>query len=191
MKNNMGVKKLFGLGIKITIGAIVAAFLGMHSLNFFQYTFPADQVFFAFLGFGLTGGAAIAYLILFVVDADTSLKLVISLSVMVVSIIGELATAFYGMQVETWAKAGFVLTETDYQNMLWVVMILGFVHGIALVMYFAGDKVIWMFGDADNDGKMDGFDDKDNRTGKPFQRRQMVSMAQNTERPEENPTRGS
>lgn len=180
MKNNMGVKKLFGTGIKIAIGGVVAAFLGMHSLNFFQYTFPDEQVFFAFLGFGLTGGAAIAYLILFVVDADTPLKLVISLSVLVVSIIGELATAFYGMQVETWKKAGFVLTETDYQNMLWVVMLLGFVHAIALVMYFAGDKVIWMLGDADGDGIRDGWDKTDNRTGQPFKRSQ--SYAQDTER---------
>ena len=152
------IKKLFGGGIKIGIGGVVAAFLGMHSLNFFQFTFPADQVFFAWLGFGLTGGAAIGYLILFIVDADTPIKIVVSFSVMVVSVLGELATAFYGIQIETWKKIGFTLTETDYKNMLFVVLLLGLVHAIALILYTAGDKALWMFGDADKDGIPDGFE---------------------------------
>jgi len=156
----MNEKKIFGGLIKILLGLVVAVFLGMHSLNFFQFTFSQEQQLFAWLGFGLTGGAAIGYLIVFISESDTPLKRVISLGMMIISVVGEIATAFYGIQVETWKKLGFELTETDYQNMLVVVMGLAFIHAIALMAYFAGDKVSEMFADADGNGKWDGFEKK-------------------------------
>ena len=156
----MNEKKILGGAIKILIGLIVFVFLGMHSINFFRFTFPDEQQLFSWLGFGLTGLGAVGYLIVFITEADTPLKRIISLVMTVICFAGEIFTAFYGIQVEAWQKLGFALTETDYQNMLTVVMILAFIHAVALVAYYAGDKIAEMFTDADNNGKWDGFEKK-------------------------------
>lgn len=156
----MKEKNILGGAVKILIGIVVATFLALHSINFFQFTFPAEQQIFAWLGFGLTGGAAVGYLIVFLTEADTPLKRVIALGMMTISAVGEIITAFFGVQVETWKKLGFILTETDYQNMIVVVMILALVHSVALISYLAGDKIYAMFQDTDGDGKMDGFQAK-------------------------------
>ena len=180
---NKPEKKMIGGALTALLGVVVVVFLGMHSINFFKFTFPAEQQLFAWLGFGLTGGAGVVYLVKFITDANTPLKRVIALTMMVVSISGEIATAFYGIQVKTWEKLGFTLTETDYQNMLTVVMGLALAHAVAMIAYLAGDRVAWMFGDQDKDGIPDGWDDTDNRTNKPFQQTTR-SYAKDTEKPD-------
>ena len=160
----MNVKKFFASAFKFAIGAAVLLFLGLESLNFFTYTAPADQPYYAYLGFALTSGAFIGYLLIFMWDADTSLKKFIALTMMAVCLAGELATAGFGMRINAWQKNGFILTETDFDTMLLFVQALGFAHGIALVGYFAGDQIIQAFKDDDNDGVPNVFDSIDNRT---------------------------
>lgn len=145
-------KKLIGGLIKFTVGAVVMVYLGLHTINFFMYTFPDNQWYLAWLGFGLTGGGLIGYLIVFLWDADSDLKRVISLIMMIICGVGEVMAAGFGMEIEAWTKAGFVLTEQDFNMMLLVVRILAFVHFLALILYIAGDKVGEMFGDHDKDG---------------------------------------
>lgn len=148
----MSVKKLLGAGIKILIAAVVLAFLGLRSLDFFIFTTPADQWYLAWLGFGLTGGGLIAYLLILLWDVDTNLKKTVAIVMMVVCLVGELATAGFGMQVDAWKKIGFELADSDFQSMIFVIQMLGFAHAIALIAYVAGDKIAEAFGDEDGDG---------------------------------------
>ena len=154
----MTVKKIFGFGVKIAIAGVVILFLGIQSLNFFQFVFPPEQWYYAYLGFGLTSGAVIAYLIIFVTDSDTPLKKAIAIAMVALSILGEVLTAGFGMQVEAWQNQSLVLAEADFAFMVLAVQILGFANGLAMVMYFAGDKIIEAFGDADGDGIPNIFD---------------------------------
>ncbi len=154
----MTVKRLFGFAAKIIVSVTVLAFLGLHSLNFFQFTFPPEQWFYSYLGFGLTSGGVILYLVMFMTESDTVLKRFIAITMLAVSLIGELATAGFGMQIESWRAAGYALTESDFQFMIIGVQILSLCHGLAMVAYFAGDKIITAFADDDKDGIPNAFD---------------------------------
>ena len=146
------VKKLFGSAIKIIIAATVFVFLGMKSIDFFLFTTPADKWFYAYLGFGLTGGGVIAYLVIFLWDADSALKKMVAIVMLGVCIIGELATAGFGLQIDTWEKTGISMLDSDFQAMVLAVQLLGFAHAAALVAYVAGDKIAEALGDDDGDG---------------------------------------
>ena len=154
----MTVKRLFGFAAKIIVSVVVLAFLGLHSLNFFQFTFPPEQWYYSYLGFGLTSGGVILYLVMFMTESDTVLKRFIAITMLAVSLIGELATAGFGMQIESWRTAGYALTESDFQFMIIGVQILSLCHGLAMVAYFAGDKIITAFADDDKDGIPNAFD---------------------------------
>lgn len=162
----MKAKKIIGMFVKVILAGVVAAFLGIHSLNFFTYTFPADQFFYAYLGFGLTSGGVFGYLLLFLWDADTSLKKTIAFVMLLVSILGEILAAGFGMQVESWSKSGFEMTEGDLSMMIIVISVLGFLHGLALIGYFAGDKIAELFQDDDGDGIPNVLDPDYRRNGR-------------------------
>lgn len=148
----MTVKKFIGTGVKIIIATVVIAFLGLKSLDFFNFTTPLDQWYYAYLGFGLTGGGVIAYLIVFMFDADTELKKTIAIVMLAVCTIGEVVTAGFGLQVNAWQQSGFQMQEADFKAMVLAVQLLAFAHAIALIFYIAGDKIIEAFGDEDKDG---------------------------------------
>lgn len=149
---NYSVKKWIALGMKLILSVVVLFFLGSESLNFFSYVFPSDQWYLAYTGFGLTSGAMLVYLYLFVFDADSKLQKTVALLMVVVGIVGELLTAGFGMQVEAWAKTGITMTKSDISFMVLAIRILMFAHAGALVAYFVGDKVIDAFSDDDGDG---------------------------------------
>lgn len=138
--------------MKILVGFVVLAYLALHTVNFFKYTFPPEQFYYAYLGFGLTGLGAIAYLCVFLWDADTPIKRTIALVMVIICGLGEVLAASFGMQIEAWAKNGWVMTENDFRSMMFAIQILAFIHLIALVLYVASDKIAEMFGDADGDG---------------------------------------
>jgi hypothetical protein len=162
----MTVKKFIGSGFKIAIALTVLAFLGMKSLDFFTFTTPADESYYAWLGFGLTGGGVIAYLIIFLWDADTALKKAIAITMLGICVIGELATAGFGLQINAWQKNGLQLTNEAFETMVFAVQLLGFAHAMALIGYVAGDAIIYAFQDDDGDGTPNIIDPVDNRTGK-------------------------
>jgi hypothetical protein len=166
---NFRPKKLLTLGIKAALVAVVAAFLGLHTFSFFEFTFPADEWYYAFLGFGLTAGGVFAYLMMLKFDADTDLKRTIALVMLVVSVIGEVVAAGFGMQISTWQKTGVGLAPEDFNFMVLVVQVLGFLHGASVLLYFAGDDVFHMFQDDDGDGIPNIFDRKDDRPAPPAQ----------------------
>lgn len=164
---DVSVKKFIGAGFKVLIGLVVLAFLGLRSLDFFYFVTPAEQWYYAYLGFGLTSGAVVAYLIIFLWDADTELKKSISIAMLAFCILGELATAGFGLQVNAWKAGNFQITQSDFSWMILVIQILGFAHALALVGYVAGDAIMWAFQDEDGDGTINAIDPVDNRTMQP------------------------
>src|SRR5688572_22768831 len=121
-------KKITGFVLKFAVSAVVLAFLGLHSINFFMFVFPTDQEYYAWMGFGLTGGGAVAYLVVFLWEADTVLRKWISLAIAGLSFVGEILTALFGMRVEAWTRAGFAMTEADFDYMLLAVGLLALAH---------------------------------------------------------------
>lgn len=170
--NNFTPKKMIGASVKILLVAVVLMFLGLQSINFFSFTFPEDQWYYAYLGFGMTSGGVIAYLIIFLSDADTPMKQTIALGMLAVCVIGELATAGFGMQVEAWRNSGLEMSASDFRFMIIAVQILGLFHGLALLFYFAGDRIIKMFQDDDRDG-IPNFADRDYHQDRMYANDQM------------------
>jgi hypothetical protein len=156
MKRNM--KQWISLILKFALGIVVIVFLASESLIFFGFVFPPDKWYLTPAGLGLTMGTALVYLYLLLNDADTSLKRVIALCMMGVGVVGELATAGFGMQVEAWAKVGYIMTTDDIDLMVLVIRILMGIQGVALLAYFSGDQIVEMFQDEDNDGIPNAFD---------------------------------
>jgi hypothetical protein len=193
----MNVKKYFGLGVKVVIGLVVIAFLGLKSLDFFYFTTPADEWYYAWLGFGLTGGGVIAYLVILLFDSDTPLKKTISIVMLFVCLLGEVVTAGYGLQVNAWKEQGLQMQADDFASMVIFVQLLGFLHGIALIAYVAGDTIRVAFGDEDGDG-IPNIVDPDYKKGKKQnpQQEQFRAMAAEIEQlkaklsQSENPTDG-
>jgi hypothetical protein len=167
VRKDLNVKKYIGAFFKFVIAAVVMAFLGLKSLDFFYFVTPADQFYYAYLGFGLTGGGVIAYLVIFLWDAETALKKTIAISMLAFCVIGELATAGFGLQINAWKSGGFHLTDSDFNSMILVIQLLGFVHAAALIGYVAGDQIMWAFQDDDGDHIPNELDPVDNRTGQP------------------------
>jgi hypothetical protein len=161
----MKAKRLFAVGLEwLVIGAVVI-FLALHSINLFRFVFPPDQQYLAYLGFGLTGLGAIAYLFMFLNKAQTVLQRVVTLAMTSICAIGEVLAALFGMQIEAWKKSNFTMTEEDFQTMLLVIGILSIAHFFALIAYYAGDRIADVFKDDDGDGTPN-IVDKDYRTAK-------------------------
>lgn len=154
----MQAKRFIGKIVEFVLGAIVLVYLGLHTINFFVFTFPPEQQYLAWLGFGLTGGALIGYLLIFLWVADTNLKKTIALIMMVVSGIGEILAAGFGMTIEAWSRMGWQMTQQDFDTMLLAIRALAFAHAFALVAYIAGDKIGELLGDHDGDGTINALD---------------------------------
>ena len=142
--------EILAYAAKIVVSLFVVFFLGIQSINFFQFTFPADQQIYAILGFGLTGGGLIAYILILKYGAKSRLDKVISVLMLGICGIGELATAGFGMQVEVFIKEGRSLTNSDLNVMIWMVRSLCLVHGLALIAMTVGEEIIEAFGNDQN-----------------------------------------
>lgn len=152
------MKKMFGNMAEIILGIAVIIFLGYQSVNFFMFVFPAENWYLAIFGFGLTSGGLLAYLVIFLTKADTKTKRFVSLGMMAICLIGEIATAYFGMEIAGWEKLGYTMTESDFDFMLKVVNLLALLHGVALLAYVAGDKIYEAIQDDDGDGIPNAFD---------------------------------
>lgn len=126
---------------KVIIACVVAAFLALHSLNFFEFVFPPEQFYYAYLGFALTGGAVVAYLVILKWGSQGSMNKTVSIVMLFVSVVAELLTAGFGMQVEAWKSLGYVMTNEELSYMILVIQLLGLFHALALILQVAGDDI--------------------------------------------------
>lgn len=158
-------KKLLANAMKWGLIGVVAAFTALLSYGFWQWTFPPERWYFALLGFGLTGGGTVVYLAMLMWDENTSLRNTIALVMLVVSIVGEIVTAGYGIKIESWTRAGITPTQQDYDFMQVAVQGLLLFHFMAIIVYFAGDRIAELFRDEDGDG-IPNYRDRDYKPNK-------------------------
>ncbi len=156
---DMTMAKWIGLALKIVLAVMVAALLGSETMNFANFITPPDNWYLAYTIFGLTMGAFVVYLYLLLKDAETSLQKTIALIMTGVGLIGELATAGFGMQIEGWKKLGWTLAPADYEFMILAIRIIMLIHGLALMLYWFGDRIFEIIEEAsgkdiNRDGKI-------------------------------------
>jgi uncharacterized membrane protein YeaQ/YmgE (transglycosylase-associated protein family) len=158
MKKNLGY---FGLGI-LTIGVLL--FLGKHSLNFFTFTFGAEDQLYAWMGLLLTSIGAIIWLWIFKFTDGTRLQKTVALVMMFVALLGEFLTAGLDIYMQAMIKDGFNFAPNEIRMFSIIVSAFGLATGLALVIHFAGDSIIEEFKkDKDGDGIPDFVDPVDNR----------------------------
>ncbi len=144
MKSNKpqsAMGRIFAGLMMIVIGLGVMIFLGKHSLNFFTWTFSGQDEVYAWLGLLLTSIGAVGWLLDFLYMADTPLRNTVALSMTAISLLGELGAAGFDMYRTAIMTIGTNLTENDIKMMTIIVAGLGFIHGVALVIYVAGDYI--------------------------------------------------
>lgn len=138
--------EIFAMFLGVGIALIVAVFLAIHTLNFFEFAFPAEQSIYAYLGFGLTGGGFLAYLAILKWGSKDSLSAIVAVIMIVVCGIGELVAFGFGLEVETYIKNGRVFSESEITAMVRFVQGLALLHTIALVAKYFGADVVSAFG---------------------------------------------
>lgn len=142
MKDTASLGKYFAIALEIAVLVTALVFLGIHSFNFFSYTFTGENQLYAWLGFALTSGGLIAYIVIYKWNAPNNLKRLIALCMILICLFGELATAGFGMHLGALREAGREFTDKDINSMILAVQALGFLHALAGIMSFAGQKVI-------------------------------------------------
>lgn len=165
--NKKGVGPVLGyIGMGVLIAG-VAVFLGGHSLNFFQISFSKGQQAYAPLGLLLTEGGLFIWLGIFLWVAKSALQKGIALIMLLVSLIGGMATAVFDIYFETASGSiGYQLTIEEIKAMSMVIGALAVAHGLAMIGELAGNKIIEAFGDADGDG-VPNYRDSDYKRNRP------------------------
>jgi len=166
------MKKGIGYLAIAILTVTVAIFLGQHSVEFFMSTFSEENQSMGFLGYMLTGGGFFLWLIIFLWMSPKQHERVVSLSMMIICLVGELATAIFNMYTKTMLDAGFAMTEGDIKTMYMLVGVLAVAHAISLIIKFAGQQIYQAFQDDDKDGIPNAFDRHDNRHDRNRQQQQ-------------------
>lgn len=153
-------KKTLGQVAGLFAAAVVFSFLALLSWQFFTFIFQGDFQYYAPLAFGLTGGSALlAVIIIKSGHADTKIRKVAALAMLLVGTVGELITAGYGVQVEGLLKQGITTTTLEMTNaMANTIKALGFVHALILFAFYLYDDINAWFADENQNGIPDGFE---------------------------------
>ncbi len=153
--------------------APVAAFLGIHEVQFFSNTFKSQEnQLNAYLGYMLTGGGLFLWLGILSLHARSGLQKAVSFVMIVVCTGGALAVALFNIYMTTMSEAGFEMTKQDIKNMTVIIGILAIFHMVALIMEVAGEAIIQAWKDDDGDGIPNILDKHDNRQGQTKQNNQ-------------------
>jgi hypothetical protein len=132
-----------GLFAKGTLAIAMLLYLGMHSYNFFSFTFKGDQWIFSILGLFTTSIGFILWLIVYLYAAEDGLEKAVSIIMLFVSLLGEFAVAGFDMYMnitDTLATAAF--TAADLRNMSYIIAGLALLNGLALVAGVAGQQIM-------------------------------------------------
>jgi hypothetical protein len=132
-----------GLGAKIILAVAMLLYLGMHSYNFFSFTFKGDQWLFAILGLFTTSIGFILWLLIYLYVAEDGLEKAVSIVMMFVSLLGEFATAGFDMFMNiSNAFSQQAMTAADLRNMSYIIAGLALLNGLALVAGVAGQQIM-------------------------------------------------
>lgn len=153
MSNTKGTKDIFGIAVEISMAVVVFWFMWSQSLEFFNFVFPAEKWYLAWLGLGLTGGGLLGYFIILKRGrANTPAKRFIVLTMLGVCLVGELFAAGFGMTVEAYKKSGVAPNPEFIELMVNVVRGLGLFHGLALIGFFGWDDIAAAWNDKNANG---------------------------------------
>lgn len=132
-----------GLAAKIVLAVAMLLYLGMHSYNFFTFTFKGDQWIFAILGLFTTSIGFLLWLAVYMYASEDGLERAVAIVMMFVSLGGEFAVAGFDMymnisgnfETTTW-------TAEDLRNMSYIIAGLALLNGLALVADIAGKRIM-------------------------------------------------
>lgn len=132
-----------GFIAKIVLGIAMLLYLGLHSYNFFMFTFKGDQWIFAILGLFTTSIGFLLWLAVYLWAAEDGLEKAVSLVMLFVSLLGEFAVAGFDMYMNiTGALASASFTAADLRNMSYIIAGLALLNGLALVAGVAGQQIL-------------------------------------------------
>lgn len=142
-KNNKSVGYYLGLFAKIILAVAMLLYLGMHSYNFFSFTFKGDQWIFSILGLFTTSIGFILWLVVYLYAAEDGLEKAVSIIMLFVSLLGEFAVAGFDMFMNiTGSLATATFTAGDLRNMSYIIAGLALLNGLALVAGVAGQQIM-------------------------------------------------
>jgi hypothetical protein len=132
-----------GLIAKIVLAVAMLLYLGLHSFNFFMFTFKGDQWIFAILGLFTTSIGFILWLAIYLWAAEDGLEKAVSIIMMFVSLFGEFATAGFDMFMNISGAMNMQqFTPADVRNMSYIIAGLALLNGLALVAGVAGQQIM-------------------------------------------------
>lgn len=138
-----GAGYYLGLIAKLVMAVAMLLYLGLHSYNFFSFTFQGDQWIFSILGLFTTSIGFILWLAIYLYAAEEGLERAVTIIMMFVSLLGEFAVAGFDMYMNitnTLATASF--SAEDLRNMSYIIAGLALLNGLALVAGVAGQQIM-------------------------------------------------
>lgn len=131
-----------GFFAKIVLAGAMLLYLGMHSYNFFTFTFQGDQWIFAILGLFTTSIGFLLWLSIYLYIARDGLQKAIAIIMIFVSLGGEFAVAAFDMYMNISGQlATQRWTIEDLRNMSYIIAGLALLNGLALVIDIAGKQI--------------------------------------------------
>jgi hypothetical protein len=128
---------------KVIMAVAMLLYLGLHSYNFFTWTFKDDQWIFAVLGLFTTSIGVLLWLAIYLYVAEDGLEKAVSIIMLFVSLLGEFAAAGFDMFMNISGQFNMAsLTATDLRNMSYIVAGLALLNGLALVAGVAGQQIL-------------------------------------------------
>jgi hypothetical protein len=131
-----------GFFAKIILAVAMLLYLGMHSYNFFTFTFKGDQWIFAILGLFTTSIGFLLWLAIYLYIAKDGLQKAIAIGMIFVSLGGEFAVAAFDMYINISGQlSNAAWTVEDLRNMSYIIAGLALLNGLALVIDIAGKQI--------------------------------------------------
>jgi hypothetical protein len=132
-----------GLIAKIVLAVAMLLYLGLHSYNFFTFTFKGDQWIFSILGLFTTSIGVILWLVIYLYAAEDGLEKSVSIIMLFVSLLGEFAVAGFDMYMNISENVSTMnWTPTDLRNMSYIIAGLALLNGLAMVVGIAGQQIM-------------------------------------------------
>jgi hypothetical protein len=132
-----------GLMAKIILAVAMLLYLGLHSYNFFTFTFKGDQWIFAILGLFTTSIGVILWLVIYLYAAEDGLEKSVAIVMLFVSLFGEFAVAGFDMYMNiSGTLSQMNWTPTDLRNMSYIIAGLALLNGLAMVAGIAGKQIM-------------------------------------------------
>src|SRR5688572_27567836 len=142
-RSSDGAGYWIGFFAKIVLAGAMLLYLGMHSYNFFTFTFKGDQWIFAILGLFTTSIGFLLWLSIYLWVAEDGMQKAIAIVMLFVSLFGEFLVAAFDMYMNISGQLSTITwTAEELRYMSYAIAGLALLNGLALVADIAGKKII-------------------------------------------------